>query len=137
MPTVTVTKSVKVPVKYLRAECGVRYWEDATVNGEADEDGSRVPCRIGDVWAPTIDLETGMIEDWPAGVTVETHFKVCDDGRYTLLDADRNEVMLRDSYVPDIMSPGGQGYGDYVIMSIGPDGKIANWSADLSGFEDD
>lgn len=30
------TKSVEV--KYLRARCGVRYWEDATVNGEEDTD---------------------------------------------------------------------------------------------------
>lgn len=135
----------EVEVKYLRARCGVRYWEDATVNGECDEDGSRIPCRKGTAadndrlgggnWCPTIDLETGKIEGWPEGTTAHIHYKVCDDGEYELLDADRNVVKAIDGYVPSIMSPAEPGYGDYVIMTIGPDGAIANWRADLSDFE--
>lgn len=121
-------------VAYLKAECGVRYWEDATVNGVDDEDGKLIPCRVGDTWAPVIELATGAIEGWPLGVTAETHYKVCDDGRYTLLDAQKREVCALDGYVPSIMCPQGGGYGDYVKMLIGPDGKIADWDNDLDDF---
>ena len=40
-----------------------------------------------------------------------------------------------DGYVPSIMCPEGEGYGDYVIMEIDGDGRIANWKVDLSEFE--
>ena len=136
-----------VDVKYLRVRCGVRYWEDAIVNGERDEDGSRIPCREGTAadndhlgggnWRPTIVLETGRIEDWPEGTRAQVHYKVCDDGDYELLDADRKVVQTRiREYVPAIMCPGDDGYGDYVIMSIGADGVIDDWRVDLSEFEE-
>lgn len=134
-----------ISVKYIRARCGVRYWEDATVNGEEDADGSRIPCRKGTAadndslgggdWCPTIDLDTGKIEGWPEGTTASIHYKVCDDGEYELLDAERNVVKSIDGYVPSLMCPGGKGYGDYVIMEIAADGTIAKWKADLSEFE--
>lgn len=128
-----------VPVKFIRARCGVRYWEDARVNGEEDADGSRIPCReVGrDNWRPTIDLDTGKIEGWPQGTTADIHYKVCDDGDYELLDAERKVIKAIDGYVPSLMCPEGEGYGDYVIMKIAEDGTIANWRADLSEFEAD
>ena len=145
MATTKVTTTTKVPVKYLRARCGVRYWEDATVNGERDEDGSRIPCRKGTAadndklgggdWCPTIELDTGKIEGWPEGTTADIHFKVCDDGDYELLDENRAVVKAIDGYVPDIMCPGGAGYGDYVIMTLGTDGVIAGWRVKLADFE--
>ena len=143
MTTIKVATTTKVPVKYLRARCGVRYWEDATVNGERDDDGSRIPCRTPaydrkkrrDVWCPTIELDTGKILNWPEGTTAAIHYKVCDDGDYALLDADFGMVRSIDGYVPDIMCPGGPGYGDYVIMHIGADGVIANWRVRLADFE--
>lgn len=134
-----------VPVKYIRARCGVRYWEDAEINGVQDSDGSRIPLREGTSadndslgggnWCPTIDLDTGIIENWPAGTTASIHYKVCDDGDYELLDANREVVKAIDGYVPSIMCPEGEGFGDYVIMEIDSDGKIAKWRADLSEFE--
>jgi hypothetical protein len=133
-------------VKYLRARCGVRYWEDATVNGERDDDGSRIPCREGTVedndalgggdWCPTIDLESGRIEGWPEGSVASIHYKVCDQGTYELLDETRSVVKSIDGYVPRMMCPSEPGYGDYVIMNIGPDGVIENWRADLAAFEE-
>jgi len=135
MMEIEIVKPAKVAVKYLRAECGVRYWEDATVNGAEDEHGDLIPCRGGDAWCPVIDLETGTIMDWPAGTVASVHYKVCDDGRYTLLDEDRSPVAEIDGYVPKIMCPGGAGYGDYVIMSVGGDGMITNWHPDLSPWD--
>jgi hypothetical protein len=132
---IEITKKVEVEVQYLKAECGVRYWEDGVVNGREDEDGSLIPLRDGDSWCPVIDLGTGVIADWPAGTTASVHYKVCDQGAYHLLDAEKNVVASIDGNVPSIMSPGGSGYGDYVIMTIGADGKIADWEVDLEAFE--
>jgi hypothetical protein len=135
--TIELTQVVSKEVKYLQAECGVRYWEDGEVNGSEDTDGELIPCRVKDSWCPTIDLTTGVIEEWPEGTTADIHYKVCDAGIYRLLDADKNVVREIDGYVPSIMSPGGSGHGDYVIMTIDADGKIVNWSVDLDGFEED
>lgn len=134
--TIETTQVVSKEVKYLQAECGVRYWEDGEVNGSEDTDGELIPCRVKDAWCPTIDLETGVIQDWPAGTTASVHYKVCDAGMYRLLDADKNVAREIDGYVPDIMCSGGSGYGDYVIMTIGADGKIENWNVNLEAFEE-
>lgn len=121
--------------KYLIATCGVRYWEDGEVNGVEDVDGSLIPFRLGDAWRISIDLDTGVIEGWPESVTASVHYKVCDDGRYTLADVERRELCSVEGYVPDMLSPGGSGYGDYVIMEIDGQGQIQNWRADLSYFD--
>lgn len=135
MIEIKIQRTETVQVKYLKVEAGVRYWEDAEVNGLADEDGSAIPCRSGDAWCPVIDLDTGIIQDWPANTIADLHYKVCDAGRYALLDADHNEVCVKDGYVPDVMCPTGGGYGDYIIMHIGPDGVIANFDGtDLDEF---
>ena len=42
-----------------------------------------------------------------------------------------------DGYVPGIMCPEGDGFGDYVIMEIASDGTIAKWQVDLSEWERD
>ena len=113
---------------FFEAEAGVRYWEDATVNGIDDEDGSRIPCRNGDAWCPTIELATGKVVGWPEGFAADIHYKVCDSGVYWLLDADGKRIAERDGYVPgDFLCHGDNGYGDYIIMAIGPDGQIADY----------
>jgi hypothetical protein len=134
--TIEVRKKTRIAVKFLRARCGVRYWEDATVNGRSDDDGSLIPCRNGDEWSPTIDLAAGRIIGWPQGTTADIHYKVCDDGIYELLDEHRNTVAKREGYVIGMMCPERNGYGDYIIMKVGPDGVIANWKVDLSDFEE-
>lgn len=124
-------------VKYLLAECGVRYWEDATVNGEEDGEGTLIPCREGDYWKPLINIETGVIENWRQGVTAEIHYKCCDDGVYRLLDENQKEIKSFEGYVPVMMCPERNGYGDYVIMNVDENGKISNWDVDFSDFRDD
>lgn len=127
MVQIEIQRTETVTVKFLKVEAGVRYWEDASVNGIKDEDGTLIPCRNGDDWSPIIDLDTGKIEGWPENTIASIHYKVCDAGRYALLDAERNEVRAKDGYVPDIMCPNDGGYGDYIIMDIGPDGAILNF----------
>lgn len=102
----------------MQVSAGVRYWEDATVNGEEDTEGCLIPCRNGDYWEPKIDINTGQILNWTQGTSADIHYKVCDDGKYTLHAADGSTIEIKEGYVPKIMCPGGQEYGDYIIMEV-------------------
>lgn len=114
--------------KFILVHAGVRYWEDATVNGVEDEDGSLIPGRHGDEWRFKIELETGKLVDWPAGAIADVHYKVCDDGSYWLLDGDGNKIARREGYVPNtFLCHGDNGYGDYIIMKINGDGQIEDY----------
>lgn len=137
MMEITFKQVVTKEVKYLRANLGVRYWEDAKVNGVVDEDGSLIPLKDGDLWRITVDLETGVILDWPEGVKAETHYKVADAGEYLLLDENKELVISKYNYVPSMLCPLENGYGDYVILSIDETGKIAGWKPKLDYFEED
>ena len=114
---------------YIEVIAGVRYWEDATINGATDTDGTLTPMRKGDNWEPVIRLADGMVMDWPQGTTADVHFKVCDAGEYWLLDDERKRVAKwAGFYVPDdFLCPGDNGYGDYIILKVGADGQIEKW----------
>ncbi|HVE20612.1 MAG TPA: hypothetical protein VNC39_01435 [Acidocella sp.] len=114
--------------RYIEVEAGVRYWEGSTLNGEVDEDGN-IPRRKRDAWCPVIELETGRVIDWPPGTTADIHYKVCDDGRYWLLDASgAGLAKWKGYYVPNsILCVNDNGYGDYIIMKIGGDGLVIGW----------
>ncbi len=102
------TVDIKVPVRY------------------GDEDMPYdFPKRSGDVWAITVDIDTGTIRNWPNYVA-NVHMKVCDEGEYTLRDASGKEVAKKEfDYVPHGLIPGK--YGDYIIMNIDACGVITNW----------
>ena len=124
----------------LRVDARVRYWEDAEVDGVSDIDGDLIPFRVGDSWRPTIDLETGAIIGWPIGTTADIHYKVCDDGDYWLvqapLDAEGKLWKWRGHYVPDsLLCVGDRGYGDYIILNVMKDGRIAGWIPPVIDFE--
>lgn len=127
----TINTKKEVEIKTVQVEAEVRYWEDATVNGVEDVDGALIPFRKGDLWCPEIDVNTGIILNWPEGVTADVHFKVCDAGSYYLKDEDGNVVLsIEDNYVPNSLIPGE--YGDYIIMTIDENGKIVEWSKNPS-----
>jgi len=130
----TIKIKKEVDAKYLKVDAGVRYWENGTVNGVDDVDGEepKMPFAVKTGkfdyrWQPTIDLDNGRILNWPKGTTATTHYKVCDDGVYTLLDESMQEIKKSESYVPDILCPGESGYGDYIIMEINEEGYISDW----------
>lgn len=113
---------------HIEVSAEVRYWEDATVNGVEDEDGSLIPGKNGDLWQVKINLADGYVEDWPAGTTAEIHYKVCDAGEYWLLDGEGNRIAYREGYVPGaFLCHGDNGYGDYIILKVGGDGMIADY----------
>ena len=133
--TVKIAEVKQVPVKYLKAECCVRYWEDATVNGVVDEGGTLIPCREGDAWVPVIELATGKIENWPEGTTADIHYKTGPSNVFNLCDEKRRMVRYVVGDVIEMMDPGDEGDGGCVIMKVGANGQIANWKVDLSPFE--
>lgn len=134
-------KQLPFVAKYIHLDVGVRYWEDASINGEPDEYGEipfrfgvpdehgNVPIRFGDRWKPVIDFNTGEVIGWPKedNITAEIHYKVCDDGIYTLTDAELTKMAVLEDYVPEFLDIGDNGFGDYIIMTIGSDGFIHNW----------
>lgn len=114
---------------YIEAE--PRYWEDAIVNGKSeDDDAPTIPLRDGKLWKLSIRLADGKVENWPTSVTADVHYKVCDQGEYWLTDDDCTRIMKwRGFYVPDeFLCPYENGYGDYIIMQIGPDGIVEGWN---------
>jgi len=114
--------------EFLEVSAKVRYWEDAHVNGDRDIDGTMIPFRNGESWAPTIRLNDGKVMDWPEGMTARVYYKVCDEGEYWLRSASRRLFKCRDYYVPDpYLCHGDRGFGDYIILNIGPDGIIKDW----------
>lgn len=113
----------------LMVDARVRYWEDAVVNCYEDVAGSLIPCREGNSWKPSIELATGKILGWPVGTTADIHYKVCDDGDYWLADSEGNKLYKwAGDYVPDrLLCVGDSGYGDYIILKVLEDGRIADW----------
>ena len=114
---------------YIEVRAEVRYWEDATVNGAEDTNGTLIPARVNESWRPVIRLADGLVMDWPQGTTADIHYKVCDAGEYWLQNDDRKRVAKwAGFYVPeDFLCHGDSGYGDYIIFKVGADGQIEGW----------
>lgn len=114
---------------HIEVDAEPRYWEDATVNGVVDEDGTLIPGRDGESWKISIDLADGRIESWPKGTEARVHYKVCDAGLYWLTDANGNRLARKKGdYVPgEYLCHGGSGRGDYIILNVGPDGLIGDY----------
>jgi hypothetical protein len=131
----TIASKVEVDLKTLHVVANVRYTEDATINGIEDVDGSLIPFLSNGYWKPVIDIETGKIIDWPAGTLAEIHYKVCDECAWSLCDAQGEAILFEEGdYVPGTLSPGRNGYGDYIIMTVQPDGTIENWDFQIMDF---
>ena len=125
----------EVELKTLIVKAGVRYYEDATINGMPDIEENLTPCKQGNLWCPIIDIDTGIITNWEIGKTADIHFKVCDNGSYYIQDSEGNTVLsIEDDYVPKMLCPKSNGYGDYIIMEIDENGQIFNWKQTLYGF---
>ena len=114
---------------WLQVDAEVRYWEDATVNGDEDTEGDLIPLKQGNRWVPVIRLADGFIAGWPQGVSADIHYKVCDQGEYFLINAALQRVSkYRSYYVTDMLSVGDDGYGDYIILKVNGDGFIEGWT---------
>lgn len=113
------TKSIKVT--HVRIQVPDRH-EDMSPN---------FPFLERKVWSPTIELSTGRIVDWPHGLKFKLYLKVCDSGRYHLMD---DGVIIKTifDYVPDFIP---NKWGDYLDFDIDENGVILNWDTPDSIIE--
>ena len=156
---INIIKPVEIEAKFLKVRAGVRYPEDSEfIDAENDrkvnyisddEETPKMPFMEVEYdkygykkfyWTPTIDLENGVIVNWPKGVKVHVFYKVCDDFECTVYDEYDNEVLHYEGYVPDFMSIEEEGYGDYIDMIIDENGCIQDWnitSSDIQSLMED
>lgn len=138
--------------KKIKIQVGVRYWCDcqySTDNGitwnqpdDTDEDDLAIrellPCveyfekERGWYWCLNIDYDTGKIENWKNGILVKTFFKVCDDGKYQIIDDTDNiiwdsKIDSSSSYVPSFLEIDSSNYGDNIYITIDSEGVIKDW----------
>lgn len=122
------------------------FWESATVNGVEDVGGKLIPCRYENFWIPTINVRTGRVINWEQGKEAKINYKVIDAAQYILhtflgrkFPSINNEFQyknlsvmavygLQGAYVPDWFDLDGDGYGDYIQLTIDKNGYIKNWS---------
>lgn len=114
--------------KYLLVQAEPRYWDDSSFDGIEDVGGKLVPLRKDDLIEWMIDIEKGIILNWPE-VEAYIHYKVCDGGEYFLLDENFNKIAKENSYyVPNkFLCHGDNGYGDYVIFRVNKKGEIQEY----------
>ena len=97
--------------------------------GDSDDDDMRTDFPLLNdaktMWRASVNIDTGEIDNWPIGDARQMHVKVCDAGRYSLIDDGGNVIAVRDGYVPHGVVPGE--YGDYIKLSINEQGVITNW----------
>lgn len=147
---VYISKPVKYDVKTIVVKATVRYPEDAEFIEEKlddqnipynnyindDDENPKMPFieieydnfgRKRFYWQPTIDIENGLIINWPEGVKAHVFYKVCDEFECTIYDRSGNEVLYYEGYVPDFMAIEDEGYGDYIDMFVDENGYINNW----------
>ena len=126
-------------IQKIKVKAQIRYWEDTEVNGIEDtENGDNIPCKLGELWCPVINVATGVIENWEIGKTAKIHYKVTNGCGWELLDENGTVVQSQDDgYVPDTLCPAERGYGDYIIMNINENGLIDKWRFDIDDFQED
>ena len=151
---ISIIKPVEIEAKFLKVRAGVRYPEDSEfieVENDRkinyisdDEENPKMPFMEVEndtyghkkfYWTPTIDLENGIIINWPKGVKVHVFYKVCDDFECTVYDEYDNEVLHYEGYVPDFLSIEEEGYGDYIDMIIDENGYIQDWNITSSDIQ--
>lgn len=130
---IVYSKPTEAAAATIRCRLPVRY---------LDEEETRAMMEAWPGWGGgprvevVLDLDARTVRDWPEGKMARLHLKVVDEGVYDLLDEDGEVLMsLAGAYVPSCV-PGK--YGDYVVMSVGPDGVVEGWRPDadqvVSGF---
>lgn len=122
---IKITKEVYAA--YVRIVVPVRYDEEDIPNN--------FPLRTGDKWGAVVNIDSGIIIDWPPQEEdKKLSMKVCDEGSYIILDEDFNILKKIQGYVPHELVPGS--YGDYIELEINKEGRITNWETSAKEIEE-
>ncbi len=132
----TITRPAEVEAAAIRVNVPIAYGvedipEDAPGRRkwrEGDTNDARLTSKKDDRWDVVIDIDTGVIRDWPAvGGNTEVSMKVVDCGVYDLLGpGDAVLARIVEDYAPDCHPFG----GDYVDCVIDPAGRVMLWRPD-------
>lgn len=112
-------------------------WDTSEINDMMDNgDVPKMPCvkeleKGTFAWCPIINLDNGQIINWEKGVRANIHYKSVDENYIDILDTASNVVKNYEGYVPDILDPHHEGYGDYVIMEVDSNGYIVDFDNNL------
>lgn len=115
---ITVEKrcSNEIEIKYLV----VTIPDDEAEHDDAYTGDGRAP-KINGKYEYTVDVDTGIIQDWPTGLEVDAYFKPRDSGEYRLIDASGSVVVEVYDYVPALLdhNDGGDDYLDFRVDGTG------------------
>ena len=139
--TETINKNEMHPFGLLHVSAHITRCEDGEVDDVVDIDTfqmdegekSIMPCMSYNHetdeyrWEPIIDIATGQIINWEKGKTAVTNYKVVDECSLAYEDFYGTTTDYVEDYVPDLLCPDDNGYGDYMYMTINADGFIDNW----------
>ena len=73
-----------------------------------------------------IDIQSGVIKGWE-GKGCSLYFKVVDSGEYALLANGVEVARAVNEYVPKFLQLDGDGWDDYISISVDSTGKIRKW----------
>jgi hypothetical protein len=112
----------------------------AAVNYDEEEIPNDFPGRKGEMWHAVINVDTGVIRDWPTGRAEKMHLTVKDCGSYYLMAEGREVSRIESDYVPHGLIPGS--YGDVIELNIDSTGRVTNWPkhpnlSRFPGFEEE
>ena len=81
----------------------------------------------------TVDLKERRVLEWDEEKGyIHMWGKVVDSGTYTLLDANKKPLWQIKGYVPNaLIPPYDRGFGDYLELTINPDGSLPDWKEEL------
>lgn len=134
--TIKKTVTQDMNVKTLHIHAGIRFWGDATVNGQRDRNGTLIPCRDDNYWNPIIEVDSGKIINWRENTKADIQYELWRDIKCTFFDSEGNEVLKIEGYMPDLMLPTGYGYSNLILMDVDENGVIQRWNPDLFDFDD-
>lgn len=141
----------KINIKTMVCYMVPRFYEDAFMYRNAEQieigkNGEGIPQEIFDnfdietscsiftkyfakekIIKLVIDVNKGIITNWPKGLDADIWWKVCDQGLYQYFDDNDHLVAEYDGYVPDELAITDEGFGDYVGMKVSKNGTIYGW----------
>lgn len=86
-----------------------------------------------------IEVDTGLVLNWPDRVSGEVYIKAVDEGlyQYMVVTNTISEPLIEYSgYVPSELQISDNGYGDYICFVIDEEGYIKDWEHARKNIQD-
>lgn len=132
----TINRSQIVDIKYIRAEGAFYHLDDCDVDDpNKNVDWYNLPfvkevnkeTGSGSI-DMTINIDTGKILIDNSDYTFNIYYKTVDNLEYTCYNKDWNIVGKFRDYTPLLFSQYENGFGDYMGLNVGYNGRIEGWN---------